>query len=45
MTTLLIADHTKTGLKEDTLKALTAARAPGAPGHVLVAGSHPGVSA
>jgi electron transfer flavoprotein alpha subunit len=38
MTTLLIAEHDATGLKDATAKALTAAKALGAPVHVLVAG-------
>ncbi len=45
MTTLLIADHTQTGLKEETLKALTAAKALGAPVHILIAGSNAGGAA
>jgi electron transfer flavoprotein alpha subunit len=40
MTTLLIADHTNASLKDATHKALTAARAIGAPVHVLVAGTN-----
>ncbi|MEN3929504.1 FAD-binding protein [Microvirga sp. W0021] len=39
MTTLLIADHNKSALKDATAKALTAARELGAPVHVLIAGS------
>jgi electron transfer flavoprotein alpha subunit len=39
MTTLLIADHTNAGLKDATPKALSAAKAIGAPVHVLVAGA------
>ena len=39
MTTLLIADHANTALKDATHKALSAAKAIGAPVHVLVAGS------
>ncbi|QEL25347.1 electron transfer flavoprotein subunit alpha/FixB family protein [Bosea sp. F3-2] len=38
MTTLLIAKHDNTSLNEATRKALTAAKALGAPVHVLVAG-------
>lgn len=38
MTTLLIAEHDETSLKDATAKALTAALALGAPVHVLVAG-------
>ncbi|MGI6245057.1 MAG: electron transfer flavoprotein subunit alpha/FixB family protein [Pseudochelatococcus sp.] len=38
MTTLLIADHDNTALKDGTAKALTAARELGEPVHVLVAG-------
>lgn len=38
MTTLLIADHDNTSLKDGTAKALTAARELGAPVHILVAG-------
>ena len=38
MTTLLIAEHDATGLKDATAKALTAAKALGAPVHILVAG-------
>jgi len=38
MTTLLIAEHDASGLKDATAKALTAARALGAPVHILVAG-------
>ncbi len=38
MTTLLIADHDNTALKDGTAKALTAARELGQPVHVLVAG-------
>ncbi|HEX2725272.1 MAG TPA: electron transfer flavoprotein subunit alpha/FixB family protein, partial [Beijerinckiaceae bacterium] len=38
MTTLLIAEHDNQTLKDVTPKALTAARALGAPVHVLVAG-------
>jgi electron transfer flavoprotein alpha subunit len=40
MTTLLIADHTNASLKDATPKALEAARAMGAPVHILVAGSN-----
>lgn len=39
MTTLLIAEHNKTALKDATAKALTAALELGAPVHILVAGS------
>jgi electron transfer flavoprotein alpha subunit len=39
MATLLIADHDNTALNDVTAKALTAARALGAPVHVLVAGA------
>jgi electron transfer flavoprotein alpha subunit len=39
MTTLLLADHDDGALKDTTAKALTAARALGAPVHVLVAGA------
>ena len=39
MTTLLIAEHDNATLKDATHKALTAARALGAPVHVLVAGA------
>lgn len=38
MTTLLIAEHDASGLKDSTHKALTAAKALGAPVHILVAG-------
>ncbi|MCU4178301.1 electron transfer flavoprotein subunit alpha/FixB family protein [Bosea sp. BH3] len=38
MTTLLIAEHDSTSLKDATAKALTAAQALGAPVHILVAG-------
>ena len=38
MTTLLIAEHDNTSLKDETAKALTAAKALGAEVHVLVAG-------
>src|SRR5689334_14972631 len=38
MTTLLMAEHDNAHLKDATAKALTAARALGAPVHVLVAG-------
>ena len=38
MTTLLIAEHDASGLKDATHKALTAAKALGAPVHILVAG-------
>jgi electron transfer flavoprotein alpha subunit len=40
MTTLLIAEHDNASLKDGTAKALTAARALGAPVHILVAGSN-----
>jgi electron transfer flavoprotein alpha subunit len=40
MTTLLIAEHDNASLKDATHKALTAARALGAPVHVLVAGAN-----
>jgi electron transfer flavoprotein alpha subunit len=39
MTTLLVAEHANTSLRDVTLKALTAANALGAPVHVLVAGA------
>ena len=39
MTTLLIAEHDNSGLKDATNKALTAARAMAAPVHVLIAGA------
>jgi electron transfer flavoprotein alpha subunit len=42
MTTLLIAEHDHGSLKDATTKALTAARALGAPVHVLVAGLNVG---
>ncbi len=45
MTTLLIADHTNAKLADVTAKALTAARALGAPVHVLVAGKACGPAA
>ena len=38
MTTLLIAEHDASGLKDATAKALTAAKALGAPVHIVVAG-------
>jgi electron transfer flavoprotein alpha subunit len=38
MATLLLADHDNTTIKDSTAKALTAARALGAPVHILVAG-------
>lgn len=38
MTTLLLADHDNVSVKDSTAKALTAARALGAPVHILVAG-------
>ncbi|MFD1702718.1 electron transfer flavoprotein subunit alpha/FixB family protein [Methylopila henanensis] len=41
MTTLLLADHHEDHLGDATAKALTAARALGAPVHVLVAGKGP----
>jgi len=40
MTTLLIAEHDNTHLKDATHKALTAAKALGAPVHILVAGAN-----
>jgi electron transfer flavoprotein alpha subunit len=40
MTTLLIADHTNASLKDATPKALSAAKAIGAPVHILVAGAN-----
>src|SRR5918993_744098 len=40
MTTLLIADHPNASLKDATPKALSAAKAIGAPVHVLVAGAN-----
>ena len=40
MTTLLIAEHDASGLKDSTHKTLTAAKALGAPVHILVAGHH-----
>ena len=40
MTTLLMAEHDETGLKDATAKALSAALALGAPVHVLVAGEN-----
>ena len=40
MATLLLADHDNTTIKDSTAKALTAARALGAPVHVLVAGTN-----
>src|SRR5215217_1304618 len=40
MTTLLIAEHDHGSLKDVTAKALTAAKALGAPVHVLVAGTN-----
>ncbi|MBZ6079416.1 electron transfer flavoprotein subunit alpha/FixB family protein, partial [Microvirga puerhi] len=40
MTTLLIAEHDNAHLKDATHKALSAAKALGAPVHVLVAGAH-----
>ena len=40
MTTLLLADHDNTTIKDSTAKALTAARALGAPVHILVAGTN-----
>ncbi|HEV2557069.1 MAG TPA: FAD-binding protein [Microvirga sp.] len=39
MPTLLVADHTNTSLKDATHKAASAAKALGAPIHILVAGS------
>lgn len=38
MTTLLVAEHDASGLKDATHKSLTAAKALGAPVHILVAG-------
>jgi electron transfer flavoprotein alpha subunit len=38
MTTLLLAEHTNTSLKDATAKALTAAKALGADVHILIAG-------
>ena len=38
MATLLIADHDNATIKDATAKALTAAKALGAPVHILVAG-------
>ena len=40
MTTLLIAEHDHGSLKDATTKALTAAKALGAPVHLLVAGTN-----
>src|ERR1700742_5087268 len=40
MTTLLLAEHDNTSLKDSTNKALTAAKALGADVHVLVAGQN-----
>ena len=40
MTTLLLADHDNNAIKDSTAKALTAARALGAPVHILVAGTN-----
>ena len=40
MTTLLVAEHDNTHLRDATAKALTAAKAMGAPVHVLVAGAN-----
>jgi electron transfer flavoprotein alpha subunit len=40
MTTLLVAEHDNAHLRDATAKALTAAKALGAPVHVLVAGSN-----
>ena len=40
MATLLLADHDNTTIKDSTAKALTAARALGAPVHILVAGTN-----
>src|ERR1700758_1393192 len=39
MTTLLLAEHDNKSLKDATNKALTVAKALGAEGHILVAGS------
>ena len=38
MPTLLLAEHNNTSLKDATAKAMTAAKAIGAPVHVLIAG-------
>lgn len=40
MATLLLADHDNNNVKDSTAKALTAARALGAPVHILVAGTN-----
>jgi electron transfer flavoprotein alpha subunit len=45
MTTLLMAEHDETGLKDATAKALSAALALGGPVHVLVAGENAGAAA
>ena len=45
MTTLLMAEHDETGLKDATAKALSAALALGAPVHILVAGENAGAAA
>ena len=45
MTTLLVADHDNAAVSDGTRKALTAAKALGAPVHVLVAGSGVGSAA
>ena len=45
MTTLLIAEHDNAALKDATHKALTAAKALGAPVHVLVAGANASAAA
>lgn len=45
MTTLLLADHSNAKLADVTAKALTAAKALGAPVHVLVAGQNCGAAA
>jgi electron transfer flavoprotein alpha subunit len=45
MTTLLLAEHTNNALSDATAKALTAAKALGAPVHVLVAGKGCGPAA
>ncbi|WP_375460992.1 electron transfer flavoprotein subunit alpha/FixB family protein [uncultured Enterovirga sp.] len=45
MTTLLLADHDGAAISDGTRKALTAAKALGAPVHVLVTGSAPAAQA
>jgi len=45
MTTLLLAKHDNKTLNDATAKALTAARAPGAPVHILAAGAGCGAGA